>query len=145
MRISRPWRRRHSPQPPYGTVPYHRAMARSHARMTYANIGLIVALTVLITLPATAWWTRPFDLAIALFAFRNYRVSRALTLEHRVKAWQVELNETLTGMSMSGIFTQEEALEALASSPPPGVKRQDWESIGDEIRRAHPDLFGDDQ
>lgn len=131
------FRRRERPEHPYGTVPYHRDMARSWQR--HGWVWLVQAAVMgLCAMTFVIWFLVPLYLAGIFWAGSRWDYTRSRRREHEELAWKVEGEQTVNGLAAAGLLTSpREMLEVLRDGPPPpGTKRKDWIAQHDEMIKA---------
>lgn len=115
-----------------GDVVWHLHNARSWRRLSW--MFLVLAVWSLVS--AVVSPVRPAVAFYVLLAFAcgdRFRFSRQKARASLAEAWHIETTQTLQGMADSGLYTTEEAFEAMRNGPlPPGVKRKEWVAWHDE-------------
>lgn len=131
--------------PGWGTVPYHRARARSWRRHLVVDGCIVTYWLIALALDPSVAWLRV--LGLLLLSWQSFQAHRHLELwrEHRGRAWQAEADGIIDGLhDRAGLFTVRDAVEALAElGPPPAGSRADravWRASIDGLR-AHPELL----
>ena len=150
MSLWRPWRRLSQEAitakgeadfaklPPYGTVPYHQHYVRFWVKSRRLQVLQIAFQMAMLMSPAGSFWWLRTVWGLLLVMSGSMLVNQSNHIyEHRRKAWDVETQATLEGMSESGMFDAAEAIGAMRDGPvPPGVRRKHWV-------RWHQDLLLD--
>jgi hypothetical protein len=106
-------------------VPYFLGYARRYRRLLYLDAALVAYAAVFSAMFASGLfsWFWPVFAALQGFQARDHL---GTLQDYRAKAWKVETDALLAGMSSSGLFELADAFRAMADHPPPGRGAKSW-------------------